>query len=90
MTIGDQAEITFEFFGVPPFSMTLRISPISDKKTRKSKSLQMHTISNVQEHRHSFYTSQEGVYEVIQLQDKYCRYPRDEVAAAAGGKLVEY
>ena len=61
--------------------MTLRVSPIQDKKNRKSKPSQIHTINNVEGHKHSFFTSQEGVYEVIQLQDKYCRYPREEVAS---------
>jgi hypothetical protein len=70
--------------------MTIRVSWIPDKNNRKSKSSQMHTINNVQGYRHSFFTSQEGVYEVIQLQDKYCRYPREEVGAAAGGKLLDY
>jgi hypothetical protein len=67
--------------------MTLRVSTIPDKKNRKSKSLQMHTINNIVGHTHSFYTSQEGIYEVVQLQDRYCRYPREEVS---GGKLLEY
>jgi hypothetical protein len=81
----------FQFFGEPPFSMTLRVSSIADKKNRKSKSLQMHTINNVQGYTHSFYTSQEGVYEVVQLQDRYCRYPREESGSAvAGGKVIEY
>ena len=77
----------FQFFGEPPFSMTLRVSTIPDKKNRKSKPVQMHTINNVLGYTHSFYTSQEGVYEVVQLQDKYCRYPRDETGAT---KLLEY
>ena len=62
--------------------MTIRVSSIKDKKNRKS--LQMHTINNVQGFTHSFYTSQEGVYEVVQLQDRYCRYPREEFGSAAG------
>jgi nucleoporin POM152 len=84
---GDQAEITFQFFGEPPFSLTLRVSTIPDKKNKKSKLLRMHTINNVEGYTHSFYTSQEGIYEVVQLQDLHCRYPRDEVSA---GKLLEY
>ena len=70
--------------------MTLRVSSIQDKKNRKSRSLQMHTINNVQGYTHSFYTSQEGVYEVVQLQDRYCRYPREDVGSSvAAGKLIE-
>ena len=86
LTVGDQAEITFELFGVPPFSMTLRVSSIQGKN-RKAKLLQMHTINNVLGHSHSFFTSQEGVYEVTQLQDRYCRYPREDTGSS---KLLEY
>ena len=81
----------FQFVGEPPFNMTLRVSSITDKKNRKSKSLQMHTINNVQGYTHSFCTSQEGVYEVVQLQDRYCRYPREESGSTVvGGKVIEY
>ena len=31
------------------------------------------------------------VYDVVQLQDLYCRYPREESGSAvAGGKVIEY
>jgi len=85
---GEQAEIKFELFGVPPFSLTVRVLPVSDKKHKKQKSMQMHTINNIQDYTHSFFTSQDGDYEVVSLQDRYCRYPRDDGGSA--GKAIEY
>jgi hypothetical protein len=76
---GDQAEISFQFYGEPPFSMTLRVSSVPDKKTRASKTLQMVTVDNIQGYTHKFTTSQSGKYEIVQLQDRYCRYPRKEL-----------
>ena len=89
--VGDQAEILFQFVGEPPFNMTLRVSSIADKKNRKSKSLQMHTINNVQGYTHWIYTSQGGVMRLFSCGMGIVGIRERTVGSAvAGGKVIEY
>ncbi|EPY51636.1 nucleoporin Pom152 [Schizosaccharomyces cryophilus OY26] len=72
---GDQAEISFHFTGIPPFSFTYCRRAIGRKGPGKI--LEMHTITGIYDYEYKVLSSTEGVYTVLSVQDKYCRYPRD-------------
>ncbi|OLL22675.1 Nucleoporin POM152 [Neolecta irregularis DAH-3] len=62
---------------LPPFSFTYARTEVVDKKRKtKPKIYETHTVQT-NEHVYSLFTSQEGSYEVISLQDARCRYPHD-------------
>lgn len=63
---GDTAELSFRFKGSPPFTFTYTRSVDGQVKERK-------TIKKVQSHQYSIFTKENGVYEVVALQDKHCR-----------------
>jgi len=69
---GDQAEILFKFYGTPPFTFTYTRSEIA-KKGQKPRILEMHS-HTANDHAYSMYASQEGTYEVISIEDRYCSY----------------
>ncbi|CAB4433745.1 unnamed protein product [Rhizophagus irregularis] len=48
---------------------------LKDGKKRKSgRILETQTILNINKHKHSIYTSQEGVFQVTHVGDRYCEY----------------
>ncbi|KAL5361872.1 hypothetical protein BJX96DRAFT_90590 [Aspergillus floccosus] len=69
---GGEAELSFEFWGTPPFEFTY----IRSSNTRKGKKPEIldikHDISY--EHMKTIKTSDEGTYEVVAIKDKYCSF----------------
>ncbi|RIA95339.1 hypothetical protein C1645_757783 [Glomus cerebriforme] len=75
---GDKTEIIIDFLGNPPFRFTyIRRELLKDGNKRKpGRILETQTILNINKHRHSIYTSQEGIFQVTHVGDRYCEYPR--------------
>lgn len=73
------AEIEFRFFGTPPFTFTYTRSEIV-KKGQKARILEMHSQTS-EDHTYILHASQEGTYEVISIEDRYCSY-----AASVNGR----
>ncbi|KAG2736961.1 hypothetical protein G9P44_001051 [Scheffersomyces stipitis] len=74
---GEQTELIFRFFGVPPFSVTyVRTTELNDKKSKKKaearKIIETHTIDNIMEYEYTVLASLEGTYEAIVISDAYC------------------
>ncbi|KAK6454697.1 uncharacterized protein RJT20DRAFT_60531 [Scheffersomyces xylosifermentans] len=74
---GDQTEITFRFFGEPPFSLTyVRTTEAHEKKNKKAgKSIEIvetHSIKDIWEFEHTVLASLEGTYEAIEVSDAHC------------------
>lgn len=63
---GETVDLAFEFSGTPPFTFTYTRSVRGKVVDRK-------TVSNVEDHFYSIYTQEEGLYEVVELRDQYCR-----------------
>ncbi|KAH8930739.1 hypothetical protein BT69DRAFT_1966 [Atractiella rhizophila] len=71
---GDQTQIVFTFTGEPPFSFTYnRMAP--QDRSRDKTILESHTVSGIDSHTYSIYTSQEGTWTVSFISDKYCAFP---------------
>lgn len=68
---GDQAELIFTFSGTPPFSFTYARSELVGKPARE-KVVETHSVSKIDGHQYSIYTSMQGTYEVISVEDAYC------------------
>ncbi|KAK9465027.1 hypothetical protein V1512DRAFT_277777 [Lipomyces arxii] len=69
---GDRAEIVFHLSGTPPFTFTYTRSERVGRSSRE-RVLETHTISDVHENSYSIFTSMEGAYEAISVEDRYCR-----------------
>ncbi|GAA5923031.1 hypothetical protein JCM1841_000288 [Sporobolomyces salmonicolor] len=79
---GDQTEIVFSFEGTPPFSFTYsRRAPQDRSKDRKV--LETHTVTGIEDHSYSIFTSQEGTYSVSYIADAFCSYPPASRSSAA-------
>ncbi|KAG8897050.1 hypothetical protein FRB99_008481 [Tulasnella sp. 403] len=73
---GDQAHITFELLGTPPFTFTYQRTELPDpSKGKPPQVLETHTVSGVTSRTYSISSSQEGTWTVTFIADKYCRYP---------------
>ncbi|GJN87388.1 hypothetical protein Rhopal_000337-T1 [Rhodotorula paludigena] len=71
---GEQTEIVFNFKGTPPFAFTYsRRAPQDRSKDRTV--LETHTVTGIQEHQYSIFTSQEGTWSVSYIADAFCSYP---------------
>jgi nucleoporin POM152 len=69
---GGEAELSFEFWGTPPFEFTY-IRSTNVRKGKKSEVLDIkHDISY--EHKMTIKTSDEGTYEVVAIKDKFCSF----------------
>lgn len=68
---GDQAEIVFSFDGTPPFSFTYTRSEMVGNPP-KLKVVETNTVSQVFGHQYSVFTSLQGTYEAIAMEDAYC------------------
>lgn len=68
----------FTFFGTPPFTFTYTRSEIG-KKGSKPRILEMHS-HTTDEQTYSLFASQEGTYEVISIEDKFCSYAASSTA----------
>ncbi|CAG8594582.1 6627_t:CDS:10 [Paraglomus occultum] len=73
---GEKDEIVIEFIGNPPFRFTYTRSEILPKG-KPGRVLETQTVTNVRGHKHSLFVSQEGIFQVIYIADKYCDYPRE-------------
>ncbi|KAJ3044710.1 hypothetical protein HDV00_001114 [Rhizophlyctis rosea] len=87
---GDNSEWSVRFEGTPPFSFTWsRTSLEADGKQRKKSRQHLdpeeaQTVTDIENFTYRLTTSQEGLFRVISVHDKYCGYPRaiQNVAAA--------
>ncbi|KAL7272728.1 hypothetical protein RUND412_004444 [Rhizina undulata] len=80
---GDQAEILFSFYGTPPFTFTYTRSEIA-RKGAKPRILEMHS-QTTDSYTYSMFASQEGTYEVISIEDKYCGYSAGKTTGSRKG-----
>ncbi|GAA5868680.1 hypothetical protein JCM8547_003780 [Rhodosporidiobolus lusitaniae] len=77
---GEQTEIAFLFEGTPPFSFTYsRRAPQDRSKDRTV--LETHTVTGIQEHQYSIFTSQEGTWSISYVADAYCSFPPAQKSA---------
>lgn len=74
---GDQATISFELLGTPPFTFTYQRTELMtpEKRGKPLQVLETHTVSGVTSHTYSISSSNEGTWTVTFIADKYCRYP---------------
>ncbi|KAK7207465.1 hypothetical protein BZA70DRAFT_233542 [Myxozyma melibiosi] len=68
---GDRAEIVFTLEGAAPFAFTYTRSERAGHN--KYRVVETHTVTDVYEDSYSIFTSMEGVYEAISIEDRYCR-----------------
>nr|CAG8567147.1 2231_t:CDS:10 [Entrophospora candida] len=68
---GNKSEIIVDLIGTPPFQFTYtrRELLIVGGKCKQGCVLEVKTVTNINEHKYSIYTSQEG--------DRYCEYPKN-------------
>ncbi|KAK9479247.1 hypothetical protein V1514DRAFT_305271 [Lipomyces japonicus] len=69
---GDRAEIVFKFSGTPPYSFTYTRSE-KIGRSGKERVVETHTVADVHEDSYSIWTSMEGVYEAMSIEDRYCK-----------------
>lgn len=67
---GDQAEIIFTLKGTPPFNFVYTRSECTRKG--RCKVVETNMVNDVQSHEYVIYTSMQGTYEAISVEDKYC------------------
>lgn len=86
---GDEAKILFEFGGTPPFEF---IYTRSTNAPKGKKSQVLETKSAVSEgYSKTIIASDEGIYEVVSIKDRYCSFSTQRVAGNSGGqKLLTY
>ena len=85
---GGEAEILFEFWGIPPFEFTYTRST-NAKKGQKSLLLETrHDFSN--EYSKTIQSSQEGTYEVVAIKDKYCSFSTQREDGKSSQKLLQF
>jgi nucleoporin POM152 len=76
---GGEAEILFEFGGVPPFEFTYTRSSNTDKNGRKKGVILDMRHETSHEHSMRIKASEEGTYEVVAIRDRYCAYAKPGV-----------
>lgn len=79
---GNQAEIIFNFKGVPPFSFTYQRSEPVDTHARP-KVLETNTVSGILDEKYSIWAAVEGTWSVTWLQDRWCQVSLDYHSGAA-------
>uniref|UniRef100_V5EIR2 Nuclear pore membrane protein n=2 Tax=Kalmanozyma brasiliensis (strain GHG001) TaxID=1365824 RepID=V5EIR2_KALBG len=79
---GNQAEIIFNFKGVPPFSFTYQRTEPVDTHARP-KVLETNTVSGILEKKYSIWAAVEGTWSVTWLQDRWCQVSLDFHSGAA-------
>lgn len=83
---GGEVDIEFRFTGTPPFEFTYTRSenPVRGKKGSKSRILETrHDTSEA--FSKMIRASDEGIYEVVSIKDRFCSYTKPSHKAAAGG-----
>ncbi|ANB14219.1 Pom152p [Sugiyamaella lignohabitans] len=68
---GDQAELIFSFTGTPPYSFTYTRSELVGRPAKLTV-VESHSVSDVNSSEYSIFTSTQGTYEVVALEDAYC------------------
>ncbi|KAI8911122.1 hypothetical protein EDD86DRAFT_204447 [Gorgonomyces haynaldii] len=79
---GDQSEFVVELQGQPPFSFTYSRTNPSEKGKQE-----LYHVENVMDHRWSTVTSQNGIFRVTTIHDKYCGYPR-RIQSTSGANVI--
>ncbi|RCI11158.1 hypothetical protein L249_7496 [Ophiocordyceps polyrhachis-furcata BCC 54312] len=79
---GNEVDILFEFWGVPPFEFTYTRSSNAKKGQRSVVLETRHDISY--EHAKVVKASQEGTYEVVAIKDKFCSFSTQQVGGREG------
>ncbi|KAK5699821.1 hypothetical protein LTR97_005952 [Elasticomyces elasticus] len=75
---GGEADILFEFGGVPPFEFSYTRSSNTDKGGKRGTVLDMrHEVS--EGHSLRIKATEEGTYEVVSIRDRYCAYAKPGV-----------
>ncbi|KAI4229633.1 MAG: hypothetical protein L6R36_000680 [Xanthoria steineri] len=83
---GGEAEILFEFGGTPPFEFTYTRS---SNPPRGKKSQVLDTKSDISyEHTKSILASDEGIYEVVSIKDRFCAFSTQRTQGKSGQKLL--
>ncbi|KAL8663283.1 MAG: hypothetical protein Q9202_004032 [Teloschistes flavicans] len=85
---GGEAEILFEFGGTPPFefSYTRSSNPPKGKKPQI-----LETKSDIShEHTKTVLASDEGIYEVVAIKDRFCAFSTQRVPSTSGQKLLAH
>lgn len=87
---GGEAEITFEFGGVPPFEFTYQRSENAKKGDRRDHGavLETKTLTSMTD-KLSIKASEEGTYEVVAISDRYCSYAKTGHGQAKRGNLLK-
>ncbi|KAJ3287607.1 hypothetical protein HDU79_005558 [Rhizoclosmatium sp. JEL0117] len=91
---GDETVIGIDFLGTPPFSFTysrLDLSQASGSKSNKKASMseESFTITNVETHHYDITTSQEGLFRVTAVYDKFCGFPRVPQAMGSANAVLK-
>lgn len=74
---GAEADLLFEFWGEPPFEFTYTRSSLKTHKGQRSHVLETRYETST-EFTKLIRSSQEGVYEVIAIKDRYCSFALDK------------
>ncbi|KAI9807772.1 MAG: hypothetical protein M1825_005077 [Sarcosagium campestre] len=87
---GGEAEILFEFSGTPPFEWTYTRSQSSASKGGKQPGRVLETKHDVShETTKAVRTSEEGVYEVVAIKDRFCAFSTQQPARAGQVKRAQ-
>ncbi|XJO73441.1 hypothetical protein BDV3_004424 [Batrachochytrium dendrobatidis] len=74
---GDASEVHVEFVGEPPFSFTYtHVIGSAAQRGAHQIDLVTNSVSNIADHHWRLSTSQEGVFRVTAIHDRFCGYPR--------------
>jgi len=77
---GDQAKILFQLDGTPPWTFTY-------SKRLHGKVVDTTTITRVYDAQYELLVSSEGTYEVISVEDQFCRFPKSRAALRPSKQL---
>lgn len=83
---GGVAEILFEFGGTPPFHFTYTRSTTPPKGKKQEVLETKNEISH--EYSKTIRASDEGMYEVVSIRDRYCAFSRQKAPNSSGQKLL--
>ncbi|KAL9076399.1 MAG: hypothetical protein Q9161_001115 [Pseudevernia consocians] len=83
---GGVAEILFEFGGTPPFHFTYTRSTTPPKGKKPEVLETKNEISH--EHSKTIRASDEGLYEVVSIRDRYCAFTKQKTPDISGQKLL--
>ncbi|KAJ3290280.1 hypothetical protein HK104_006880 [Borealophlyctis nickersoniae] len=90
---GDDSEITIEFEGVPPFTFTWTRITLDETPHRGRRHEyvpdQSVTVSDIYNPVYKLITSQEGLFRVMSVHDRYCGYPRAVQNMAAANAVLK-